>query len=134
MRPSAGQLRVARDFASARRDKRDSRPRVGTGDGAACASKGGDEGCVAAQGFAAARGSVDNEVEAATVVGVDLRRYVQINGIFVGSSPLVFASGPAMFWLKATDALDAPGCFWMLLDALSCSWSSSLTIAVSAHV
>ena len=74
MRPSAGQLRVARDFASARRDKRDSRPRVGTGDGAACASKGGDEGCVAAQGFAAARGSVDNEVEAATLVGVDLRR------------------------------------------------------------
>ena len=64
---------LQRPPASARRDKRDSRQRVGTGDGAACASKGGDEG-VAAQGFAAARGSVDNEVEAATLVGVDLRR------------------------------------------------------------
>ena len=31
-------------------------------------------GCVAAQGFAVARCSVDNEVEAATVVGVNLRR------------------------------------------------------------
>ena len=68
------QLRVARDSASARRDKRDSLPHVGTGDGAASASKGGDEGCVAGQGFAVARYSVDNEVEAATVVRVDLRR------------------------------------------------------------
>ena len=40
----------------------------------ASASQAGDEGCVAAQGFAVARGSVDNEVEAATVVGVNLRR------------------------------------------------------------
>ena len=74
MRPSAGQLRVARDFASARRDKRDPLPRIGTGDGAASASKGGDESCVAAQSFAVARCSVDNEVEAATVAGVNLRR------------------------------------------------------------
>ena len=58
LRPSAGQLRVARDFSSARRDKRDSLPRVGTGDGAASASKGRDEGCVAAQSFAVARCSV----------------------------------------------------------------------------
>ena len=74
MRPSAGQLRVARDFASARRDKRDPLPRIGTGDGAASASKRGDEGCVAAQSFAVARRSVDNAVEAATVAGVNLRR------------------------------------------------------------
>ena len=70
LRPSTGQLRVARDFASARRDKRDPLPRIGTGDGAASASKGGDECCVAAQSFAVARCSVDNEVEAATVAGV----------------------------------------------------------------
>ncbi|OLQ07492.1 hypothetical protein AK812_SmicGene9090 [Symbiodinium microadriaticum] len=46
LRPSAGRLRVACDFASAHRDRR----------------------------FEVARGSVDNEVEAATVVGVNLRR------------------------------------------------------------
>ena len=51
LRPSSGQFRVARDFASAHRVKRDSLPRVSTGDGAASASKGGDEGCVAAQRF-----------------------------------------------------------------------------------
>ena len=34
----------------------------------------GDESCVAAQSFAVARCSVDNEVEAATVAGVNLRR------------------------------------------------------------
>ncbi|OLP97328.1 hypothetical protein AK812_SmicGene20366 [Symbiodinium microadriaticum] len=73
LRPSAGQLRVARDFASARRDKRDPLPRIGTGDGAASASEGGDERCVAAQSFAVARCSANNEVEAATVAGVNLR-------------------------------------------------------------
>ena len=38
--------------------------------GAASASRGGDESCVAAQSFAVARCSVDNEVEAATVAEV----------------------------------------------------------------
>ena len=39
LRPAAGELRVSRDFASARCSKRDSRPSVGTRDGSASASK-----------------------------------------------------------------------------------------------
>ena len=59
LKPSAGQLRVARDFASARPDRRDSLPR----------RLRGDEVCVAAQGFAVARCSVDNDIKAGTVSG-----------------------------------------------------------------
>ena len=51
LRPSTGQLRVARDFPLARHDKRDSRPRVGTGDGAPARVRG--ETRVASQHVAA---------------------------------------------------------------------------------
>ena len=74
LRPPSRQLRVACDLAPTRRNKRDPRPGVGPGDGPTSPSEWGDERCVAAQGLAIGRCPVDNEVEAATVVGTDVRR------------------------------------------------------------
>ena len=74
LRPPSRQLRVACDLARACHNKRDPHLGVGPGDGPTSPSEWGDERCVTAQGLAIGRCPVDNEVEAATVVGPDVRR------------------------------------------------------------
>ena len=65
LRPPSRQLRVPCDLAPACRNP---------GDGPTSPSERGDDRCVAAQGLAIGRCPIHNEVEAATVVGPDVRR------------------------------------------------------------